>query len=157
MDFEVFSQLMAQDAEWLARNSNINRPHIWISISGEDPAKLPSNENRMGELFLQFDDVNESNYKSKSTNIKECKLMTDEQANQIIDFVISHLKSVELICVNCNAGISRSAGVASALSLLTNEYDGIGNNKRFHPNSHVKSLVVRNGTRLHDLVYGKHD
>jgi predicted protein tyrosine phosphatase len=142
MEFKVFSQKMAEDPIFLAENG-VTIPHIWISItSPDDPkAKLPDDPNRLDALYLEFFDVefNRPNYPP----------MSEQQASEVVKFVQKYLGKVELICVNCQAGVSRSAGCAAGLSILLNGHDrGIGDSPRFHPNAHVKSLILRQSHHL---------
>jgi predicted protein tyrosine phosphatase len=142
MEFKVFSQKMAEDPSFLAENGVVV-PHIWISItSPDDPkANLQPDPNRLDTLFLEFFDVEFSrpNYPP----------MSEDHAKEIINFVQKYVDKVGLICVNCQAGISRSAGCAAGLSILINGHDrGIGDSPRFHPNVHVKSLILRHSPLL---------
>lgn len=120
-----------------------------ISIHGTHAPEddTPANLNASRLLRLQFDDI---------TDISECKgciLMTDEQADQIVQFV-KEQESANRFFVHCFAGISRSAGVAAGLSGLglvvwpaaNDEVWGAdGMIKRFVPNPHVKTLLMRKG------------
>lgn len=68
--------------------------------------------------------------------------MTDEQGVSILDFWRSVDSAVDQLVVHCEAGISRSAGVAAALSALAGLEDGwIYTNHR--PNAHVKATILR--------------
>jgi hypothetical protein len=81
--------------------------YIHISLRDPDlpPVLLPENPNRMGVLFLAFADTDDP-----YTGI------TEAQAEEIIRFVTAHRESIKRIVCNCEAGISRSAGVAAALA-----------------------------------------
>lgn len=92
----------------------IRVPHIVISISGVDDQEtlVPTNQYRQGLLHLKFDDV---------SDIDERYLyFTRSQAVEILDFVNRHIMSVQLIIVQCHAGLSRSVGTAAALSKIIN-------------------------------------
>lgn len=95
--------------------------HIVISI--QDPnydfVKLPEQISRLAWLGLHFYDLD------KDTEVFPYSrfVFKSEQAKEILKFVEDWKDSVDLICVNCCAGISRSAGVAAALSKILNSDD----------------------------------
>ena len=62
--------------------------------------------------------------------------ITKEQAKQIATFVKKHYGNVEQIIVHCEAGISRSAGVAAAiLKYFTNDDSQIFDSYKYRPNT----------------------
>lgn len=69
----------------------------------------------MDVLTLDFDDADEQ--------FGSVKLYTKEQARQVFSFVKSNLAVVEEFIIHCAAGISRSAGMAAALSKIYNKDD----------------------------------
>ena len=131
-------------AESQGIHKECQEPYVWISIRdvGSQPAKLPPNSQRKGQLFLEFDDVEYTGIWFQQQN-RYLAPLGKNQALAILDFVDKHKGQVDLICVNCEAGISRSAGVAEAVSLILNQHDsGIRTNPRYHPNTHVKSTIM---------------
>jgi predicted protein tyrosine phosphatase len=61
--------------------------------------------------------------------------ITDEQANQIANYVFEICKIADRIIINCEAGVSRSAGVGAALMKFFIGDDGeVFNSPRFRPN-----------------------
>jgi predicted protein tyrosine phosphatase len=124
-----------------------SEPYIVISITDPNSEKVKPNKIYLDMLSLQFHDVDKSLVKReectacKGTGILKCfadindghcyrctdkmdiKLFTDENAKQILDFVEKYKLEIETIIVHCEAGISRSAGVAGALSLIYNGTD----------------------------------
>lgn len=106
---------------------------ILITDPGEEPVLFATNPGIKAVLKLQFEDV-----------IDESPLSMDSRdAERIIDFVNIWKDSVESIVVHCEAGISRSAGVCSALMLWINGNDNdIYNNPFFHPNRLCRSLLL---------------
>lgn len=91
--------------------------HIVISITSEDSMEtvIPPNNNRLSVLHMKFDDV---------SDIDERFLyFTRAQAVEILEFVEKFVNQVSLIVVQCQAGLSRSVAVASALSKIINYVD----------------------------------
>jgi len=117
-------------------------------ISIRDPSEQPLDHamsHKYGEtcaiLNLVFHDVDSlkiaDNYKLMA--------FTPEMAKQILNWVKSVMKAgIELIIVQCNAGISRSSGVAAALSLIVNGDDSwVFNDKRYLPNRLVYRTILK--------------
>jgi predicted protein tyrosine phosphatase len=149
--FKIFSEQLSEMASVVDANTPF--PHIWISIRSRGTSKpnIHLSETNKGILFLEFHDITSEEMVPKEGSGKTWKLFDDDQANEIIDFVEEHLNDIFLICVNCEAGMSRSAGCAEALSLLLNKHDsGIGTNPEYFPNVHVKSLILKHGERLRE-------
>ncbi len=92
-------------------------PYLVISIT--DPnlpeATLLPDENRVGVLRLKFHD-----WEREESGMT---LIVPEQAQQIVNFVNTHLPQVKLIVCHCEAGLSRSVGVAAAISYWLNGED----------------------------------
>lgn len=135
MRFLVFSRREATNAALVA--ANVQEPHIWISLydPNSPPPVLHPHELRRSHLCLAFHDLDRV--------IPGYVLMDADHAKSIIDFVNKHRDGINLICVNCEAGISRSAATAMALSMWLNGHDSnIGNSDRYIPNIHVKSLLL---------------
>ena len=84
-------------------------------------------------LRLEFDDVEDP---------REGVAMTDEQARRVLDFVALHVAAGREIVCQCEAGVSRSAGMAAALSLIHYGHDG--DFQRTHrPNAWVRRALLR--------------
>jgi predicted protein tyrosine phosphatase len=124
--------------------------HIIISIVSpyREGTPFKDNPNRLDILRLYFYDIDSSKEESK---VSYDDLMaqygsgvfTEEQAQQIIDFVEKYKDQVELIVVHCEAGISRSAGVGAAiLKQLTGDDSFIFNDNRFLPNMFVYRTLL---------------
>jgi predicted protein tyrosine phosphatase len=141
MNFLVFSRRMAEDENVV--NHNCQQPYIWISIG--NPADLVDldhhtcpnpvqNEWCRGVCQVLFDDVLDDAYGYVP--------MSEVQANQIVDFVDDMKDEVTMICVHCEAGISRSSATAMSLSWWLNGNDsGIGSDTRYYPNRHTKNML----------------
>ena len=116
-------------------------PHDFesIVISITDVGSNPNNFNRdkangiVAVLPLQFDDVNRGGV----------NCITKEDANKITDFVNCWMGKFEHIVVHCEAGKSRSAGVAAAiLKYYTGNDAQIYDSPRYTPNSTCYSMVL---------------
>lgn len=118
MNIQVMSRAELKDFD-----DKINQPTIIISITeknGED--LILKNPNIRSILHLKFDDEVEGD-----------NIITDAQADQIKNFIQSN--PCDNLIVQCFAGVSRSAGVAAAISLAVNGNDmPIFSNPRFVPN-----------------------
>ena len=78
-------------------------------------------------LFLSFDDV------TKEDNPTHCMSLEDGQ--KIADFVNKYYAKVDTIIIHCDGGISRSAGVGSAIMRVMEGDDyPIFDNQKKHPN-----------------------
>lgn len=68
-------------------------------------------------------------------------MFSSEQAEQVLDFAEKH-KNIPIIC-QCEAGISRSSGMASALSVIYNNTDDwVFKNPFFKPNMAVRRMIL---------------
>jgi len=162
MKFMVLSEELAEKL-----TPHIQYPHIIISIVSPiaTEANLTPSDDCKGILRLKFHDLNEANLEFfeemyskfldshpdapeevkksyKESEVDYYKPMTDEQAKQIIDFVEAHRKEIEVIVVHCEAGISRSAGVAAALSKIIEGKDDFFF-KKYIPNTLVYSKILK--------------
>lgn len=112
-----FLTLSEQQIKTSSIYNAIKEKHIVISITSaaDNEVVLPTNINRVNQLFLKFDDVQD---------IDSRFIYFDrDMSKQILEFVESYINSVSLIIVQCQAGISRSVAVASALSKIVNYAD----------------------------------
>lgn len=94
-----------------------------------------------GTGFLpEYKDINDGHC-YLCTKKLDIKLFTDQQADQILRFIDKYSKDVDLIVVHCEAGISRSSGIAGALSLLINGSDEYYF-KKYIPNMFVYRKIL---------------
>ena len=126
----------------------IDVPHILISIfDDEGEPNLPSNLLRKETLFLKFHDIDLRheqflNNRTEEEN-KRFILFNKEMSNSTLDFVESSIEDIELIAINCHAGVCRSCATAASLSkILNNEDDKIF--KSGIPNMRVYSTILEN-------------
>ena len=115
-------------------------PHIVISIVDkyEKSARIRPNKFCLGITRLRFDDYGED---TKKWAKEKTVLFNKEDAKKIVNFVRRYLNKVELIVCQCEAGISRSAGVAAALSKYITGSDEYYF-KHYLPNSLVYKLLI---------------
>ena len=115
-----------------------NKKHIVISV--RDPkterAELPKTQSRLSVLDLEFNDID---WQKPS-----CAYITFDKnmAQEILKFVDEYKDKVDLIICQCEAGISRSAGIAGALSRILEEDDLIFF-KTHIPNRLVYSTILK--------------
>lgn len=121
---------------------------IMISIS--DPnmvytdAPFCSPENRVSAILeLRFSDADRPGKDVYGLDAEEKDLMSDEDAGNVVRFVQANRD--KQIIVHCDAGISRSAGVAAAIAkYLTGNDDFFFNSGRYIPNMwcYTKTLTA---------------
>lgn len=106
-----------------------NKTSIVISITSKNSSKAAiksDNNNKIKDIqFVRFND----------TDSKDG--IEDTDAYKIKQFILNHIndKDLDLIIVQCEAGQSRSAGVAAAImKYLWNDDTKIFNNKLYKPN-----------------------
>ncbi len=121
-----------------------SHPEPYAVISITDPnlqhPRLAPSEFRRAVLPLQFYDVHLSLAQVKGG--PACASFTDELARQVATFVEAQREQgIRLMVVHCEFGMSRSAGVASALSFFYNQ-DETFFLVHYRPNSLVRRLVL---------------
>jgi len=119
--------------------------HIVISMCepemGLDFPELSENPNRLDVLRLSFTDIDDID--SARQIGQEHLLMTKEQAEEVVIFVNKYVDSIETIICQCDGGISRSSGMAAALSKVLNGDDlWVFNSKKYVPNRYVYRLIM---------------
>ena len=114
-----------------------------ISISDCDKSSpvLENNTNNgiMARCKLKFDDV--------ERGANNC--IAEIDAFNIVEFVVNTAKSYDLLIVHCEAGVSRSAGVAAAVMKAVNGDDfKVFDNPRYIPNMTCYRTVL---TAFHNI------
>ena len=126
-------------------------PHIIISIRtpGAEPARVPRGPETRAVLFCEFPDLDER-YRALPIGDKDLRddaLFGAAEARRILAFIKIHREAIQSIVVQCEGGISRSAGVAAALAKIFGEDDA-----PFFRNKTPNMLVYRTILQEH---YGK--
>ena len=116
------------------------RPWAAISISTLGDFPVISEDNRKGLLQLSFADTADP---ARSDSF------TSSLAAELLDFVDEIWDRVEVLLIHCEAGLSRSPGVASALSRIYYGDDGPWVEHDF-PNGLVYRLLVDENRRRRD-------
>ncbi len=113
-----------------------NVPYIVISITDPDTpdAEVAESPLRMGLLRLKFYDLDERD--------GDWLAPDQDHADRIVGFVREHLSHTDLIVTQCEAGISRSSGIAAALSRWLNG-DDEEFFRRYIPNRRIYRLIRR--------------
>lgn len=140
MRFAVISASKAKT--FIPKNPDDVCIHISIRGWNDKKVRLANNPNRVASLFLQFDDIEQGDPHFVSYILFDRKM-----AREILGFVkfwTTEKPEIDLIIVNCEAGVSRSAGVAAALSMIFNGDDAvIFGDPSFSPNSWVRSVILK--------------
>jgi predicted protein tyrosine phosphatase len=129
--------------------NSIDKPFILISIlsPGEENEIEINNKNFKELVSLRFHDLDKKldieYYRDLSGGEKSFVYFSDNDAKKIIDLVKRNLEKINLIVVHCEAGISRSAGVAAALSKIINNDDTFFF-KKYIPNMLVYRKIIEN-------------
>jgi len=128
-------EFMVTDREGIKNGVLAHSAYIVISIRDPDSPRprVKKQSGLRAVLYLIFNDA-------EPPTTESMVLMTPEQAQQIVDFVERHQRSVETVVVHCEAGMSRSPAVAAALC------KSMGGDDRqfwqsFTPNVYVYKLV----------------
>lgn len=121
-----------------AQEYTANEPYVVVSITdpGSQDVVFQKDDNRKAVLSLQFHDVDRI--------MPGVLAINAEQGEQIWAFAKENAQRVELIVCHCEAGISRSAGVAAALSKAFNDDDKkFFESNRYLPNRRAYRAVLK--------------
>ena len=118
-----------------------DRPYLLISIKdpGSEVVELQDNPNKIAQLDLEFSDFDVD--KCPGILNSKIKVFTKEDAQSIITVLRLTEKYINLIVVHCEAGLSRSPGIAAALSNIL----GYGDQfyfKHYLPNKYVYRTLL---------------
>lgn len=132
MEFYVYSR------QAIERVEPHEVPHVVVSITSSlhDQARIPRNEHTLDVLRLTFPDAD------RPTELfPEESLFSLAHAEAIWDLLARHEGVAQRVIVHCDAGYSRSPGVAAALSKALHD-DDEDFFRRYHPNRRVYRLVL---------------
>lgn len=133
MNFKVLSRREIE-------NYRTNEKHIVFSITDpeeEKYVKLPDSPTRLGFIFMKFPDFDRElegypyNY----------LVFNRHMAQKIIKFFKIYKDKITLVICQCEAGISRSAGIAGALAKSIGQDDSYFF-KHYLPNMLVYRLIL---------------
>lgn len=128
-------------------------PYSVISITDpeKEEADIYQSPFRRSVLRLKFHDIagTKSN-EPKNLQTTDEIVMTKEHALSILNFVRDNLRDVGLIVCQCEAGVSRSAAIAAALSKIFNDEDDFFF-KHYWVNRWVYNLILENADILKKL------
>ncbi len=96
---------------------------IYASVAGQTPARLPSSANIRAVLKLDFHEWSRETHDFNSLHdhqgsVRQEDLMTERQAEAILEFVVRHRPYITEIVVSCEGGLCRSQGVERALKRI---------------------------------------
>lgn len=130
MDVTIMNRLKAERLSYTDYSSD--KAIISISTPGDEKAEFDSNNETIKDiLYLELYDIS---YNSQEI-FKGYEPMSDEDAIKIKDFVLKWKDKVDTLWVHCDAGISRSAGVAAGiLESLGEDNSYIFDSKMYFPN-----------------------
>ena len=109
---------------------------ISINTPGDEPNRFAENSYIKGILYLSFNDIEEE--------WEPGTFMSDDDAEKIKNFIDCCMRdAIECLWVHCDAGVSRSAGVAAAiLKHISGSDSAIFDNPNYFPNMHCYRLVL---------------
>ena len=112
MKIKIFNELAIQKFK-------TDEKHIVISIQDPkfDLVSLPKQISRKASIGFKFHDLDQD---IPGANIT---LFTIKEAKAILNFIEIWKDKVDLICINCVAGVSRSMGIGGALGKILNGDD----------------------------------
>jgi len=132
MKIKVFNELSIQKFK-------TDEEHIVISI--QDPSfdlvSLPKQTSRKASIGFKFHDLDQD------IPGADVILFNVKEAKAILNFVEAWKDKVDLICINCVAGVSRSMGVAGALGKILNGDDTYFF-KHGVPNMRIYRMILEN-------------
>lgn len=127
-----------------------NIKYAVISISGDIKEDAEINDGETDDFIfathVNFDDVEKPQkyYNMVTEEYEELFPMTSMQARILAYDVKRNWNKIDVLIVQCNAGISRSAGVAAAIAKhFYNDDKWIFNSNKYRPNMKCYQLMLR--------------
>lgn len=116
-----------------ARNWNAQPREAMISITGTGEVQVALKKGWAYKLRLRFDDIEEPR--------PGRKLFSEEDADQVIDFLDKIEGKVDHVVVHCTHGLSRAPAIARYISQRYDLSNGFNNHMTF--NRHVFATTFR--------------
>ena len=131
---------------------DITEPHVALSVRepNRPQAAYPANDSRIAVRRFVFTD--EDCAATAERNGQTHLLMTDEQAEDLVKFVHEFKDSIALVVCQCDGGLSRSAGMAAALSVI---YNGPGSDSHIFTKKIPNRYVYRKILEANERLYGE--
>jgi predicted protein tyrosine phosphatase len=122
------------------RGFRSSEPYVVISIRspGDRILHLRPDALRLARINLDFWDTTPA---WEAQLGMPAEVMTSSQAERIAAFVTKYADRATIV-IHCLAGVSRSAGVAAAISAACDGDDAAFLSSRHEPNPHVRDLVM---------------
>jgi predicted protein tyrosine phosphatase len=113
-----------------------------IQIVSHDDVHPPLQEGYVDAIQLKFFDID--------IKIDIYPGIKPDDARRILEFTEKNKNLADLFVVHCNAGISRSAGAAAALSHIYNEGDDswVFRSPRYIPNMLVYKTILKEAQKI---------
>ena len=126
-----------------AERYRCNERYAMVSIGDPEQAipDFPDDPNRLAVARFTFFDI--------STRSSEFRTFGRQEARMLLDFFDEMRSKVRLLAIHCEAGISRSWGVALGLSLVA------GGAERYIEGGYPNALVVHSILREHERRTGE--
>lgn len=141
--------LIVKSRKGAVAGNGICDPHIIISIftPGDDPPQPAQNKYTRQIIQFAFDDLDTSPGPATRLALGNPILFGDEEARAIAERVEAwRQKGIDTVVCHCDAGISRSVGVAAAIAKHYNDDDSSffnpPNGVAYHPNMLVYKKVL---------------
>jgi len=130
--------------------------HDFVIITIRSPKQRMANIKRLKEIDTFIDCLPLVFYDAERLHTGVDVLFNEKMAREILNFLEKH-KNINLIYVNCEAGISRSSGVAAALSKIYNGIDDkYFDSRKYIPNMLVYSTIIKEAfSKYGDLILYK--
>ena len=139
-------KLIVKNRRQAVAGNGVHCPHVIVSIftPGDDPPLVCQNKYTKQVVQFAFDDLDGPPGPATQLALGNPVLFGDEEAQEIADKVrYWHGKGVDTFVCHCDAGISRSSGVAAALSKHYNGTDlKFFNSYIYRPNMLVYTKVL---------------
>ena len=132
-----------------------DRPYILISVRdpGTEPVEVNVMPHQVARLDLEISDVDATN-KPNLQNIGNIKLFTIDDAASILRLFEITRPCINLIIINCEAGVSRSSAIAAALTRIMGNSDAVYFDSKgpYCPNKFIYKMLLNMAVQMR--LYG---